>query len=230
MTAKKMLQKLHLSEDALQRIRGAVEQTERKTSGEIAVAIAVESDRYAFWELLAALIAGVAVYALLLPLSPAILTVYSAFFWHFDTWRLPAFLGITSFGLVGLLYALANIPAIDRLIVPRRVRSRAVFNRAMRYFSEAQVYDTKDRSGILIFVSYLEQEVRILADKGITAKISGDLWALIAEDLASGIGRTGAEETFIRAIERCGELLEQHFPAHKENPDELANALVILED
>jgi putative membrane protein len=225
-----MLQKLRLTDESLGRIRDAVEKAEGKTNGEIAVALIAESGQYAFWELLAALFAGAAAFALLLPFSALLQDQMGSFFWRFAAWRLPAFFGIVSFGLIALLYALVNVPAVDRLVIPRAVRSKTVLNRAVRYFSEGGVYDTKDRSGILIFVSYMEREVRIIADTGISAKISGDLWALIAEDLASGIGGAGAEGAFVRAIEQCGELLEQYFPAKHENPNELANALVILED
>ena len=225
-----MLQKLNLSEEALERLRAAVEKAERKTNGEIAVALTGESEPYAFWELFAAVIAGAIVCAALLPFTAAIQAALDSFFWHSAAWRLSAFFGITSFGLIALLYALANIPAIDRLIIPRAVRSRSVQNRAVRHFAESGVSGTKDRSGILLFVSYMEREVRIIADSGISAKISGDLWALIAEELASEIGGKDTEAAFTRAIERCGELLEQHFPAQNDNPDELSNAVVILED
>ena len=40
------------------------------------------------------------------------------------------------------------------------------------------------------------------------------------------IGHT--KEGFIGAIEKCGELLAEHFPAHSENPNELPDGLVIL--
>jgi putative membrane protein len=225
-----MLQKLDLTPDALERIRAIVEKTERKTNGEIAVALTGESEPYAFWELFAAVIAGAVVFAVLLPFTEAIQEALDSFFWHSAAWRLSAFFGITSFGLIALLYALANIPAIDRLIIPRAVRSRSVQNRAVRYFAESGVSGTKDRSGILLFVSYMEREVHIIADSGISAKISGDLWRLIADELASEIGGKDTELAFVRAIERCGELLEQHFPSQNDNPDELPNAVVILED
>ncbi|AEE15719.1 TPM domain-containing protein [Treponema brennaborense] len=235
-----MLKKLKLTDESLTRIREAVMKAESRTTGEIALAVTAESAAYSFRELLAALTAGVFIFALLLPFAHVIAELFENMMWHMPLWYLPAFYGITCFGLVALLFRIANVPAVDRLIVPRAVRSRAVYNRAVRYFAESGVYATKDHSGILIFVSYMEREVRIIADTGITAKISPGLWNLIAADLAEGLGTADAAGTFIRAVERCGELLEEYFPAvagsgaepngTAENPDELANGLVVLEE
>ena len=128
---------------------------------------------------------------------------------------------------------MANVPAIDRLIIPASVRRRTVYNRGLRHFVESGVYATENRSGILIFVSYMEREVRILADTGISAKIAPELWNLIAQDLAEGLGTNDATGAFVRAVERCGELLAEHFPAPQrpeDNPNELPDGLVILDD
>jgi putative membrane protein len=225
-----MLKKIRLSPQALERISDAVKKAEAKTSGEIALALTAESATYSFWELLFSVIAGSFVFFLMLPFADGIQRFLDRLFWSAAAWHLPAFYGITCFGLVLILFGVANVPAVDRIVVPRRVRKSAVMSRAERHFMQSGVCNTKDRSGILIFLSYLEREVRIIADTGISAKISNDLWQLIAEDLASGIGKVDAEAAFIRAVDRCGELLEQHFPAQKDNPDELPNHLVILED
>jgi putative membrane protein len=230
MTTRAMLKKARLSEASLENISAAVKDAESRTTGEIALALAAESASYSFWELLFAAIAGVFVFFVMIPFAPAIGNFLDSLFWTASTWQLPAFYGISCFGIVALLFGAANIPAIDRIVVPRRVRSRAVAHRAQRHFLQSGVCNTKDRSGVLIFLSYLEREVRIVADIGISEKISDDLWTIIAEDLAAGIGKEDAEAAFVRAVERCGELLAQHFPARDGDADELDNRLAILED
>ena len=91
------------------------------------------------------------------------------------------------------------------------------------------MYCTKENSGILIFVSYFERQVRIIADKGISAKISQDLWNLIADEMTESLAKNKVKEAYINAIERCGELLQEHFPCDKENENELGDTLVVLE-
>jgi putative membrane protein len=231
--AKTMLKKIRLTEAALDNISGAVKKAESRTTGEIALALTSESASYSFWELLFAVIAGAFAFFLMLPLAGPVQGLLNRLLWSSAVWHLPAFFGITCFGLTLILFPAANIPAIDRLIVPRRVRSRAVLSRAEQHFMQCGVCNTRDRSGVLIFMSYLEREVRIIADVGLSGKISNDLWGLIAEDFAAGIGREDTEAAFIRAVERCGELLAQHFPADESgglNPDEVSNHLFILED
>ena len=50
----------------------------------------------------------------------------------------------------------------------------------------------------------------------------------LADELAAGIKTGHTKEGFTGAIEKCGELLAEHFPAHSENPNELPDGLVIL--
>ena len=68
----------------------------------------------------------------------------------------------------------------------------------------------------------------VVADSGIAKKIPQDLWNIIADELAAGIKTGHTKEGFTGAIEKCGELLAEHFPAHSENPNELPDGLVIL--
>ena len=153
--------------------------------------------------------------------------------WGAYLWYVTAFFGITSFGSIGIVFLIANIPTVDRFIIPKTIRLQTVYNRALRHFVESGVYATKNRSGILIFVSYMEREVKILADTGISEKIAPELWNLIATDLAEGLGTEDATGAFIRAVERCGELLAEHFPSVEDevlNPNELPDGLVVLGD
>jgi putative membrane protein len=230
MTTRAMLKKARLSEAALEHISEAVKKAESRTTGEIALALIAESESYSFWELLFSVIAGAFVFFVMIPFAPAIRDFLDSLFWVSAPWHLPAFYGISCFGTVLILFGAANIPAVDRIVVPLRARSLAVERRAQRHFLQSGVCNTKDRSGVLIFLSYLEREVRIIADTGISTKISDSLWTIIAEDLAAGVGKEDAEAAFIRAVERCGELLSQHFPASPDDVDELDNHLAILED
>lgn len=225
-----LIKKLKLTDSSFARIKEAVAQAEQHTSGEIALALTYESDTYAFYELFAALTVGSLVFAVLLPFAQPLEQLLDSLFWQPSPVYLPLFLWMSCFGVIIACYCIFNIEPIDRRIVPRSAQYRAVWNRSLRCFTESGVYHTERHSGILIFVSYLERQVRIVADNGISKKISTDLWNLIAGELAAGISEGRAEDSFVQAVRRCGELLAEHFPAHKENPNELADGLVVLED
>jgi putative membrane protein len=229
MTAEKLVRKMKLSDADFAAIKDAVAREESRTTGEIALTAIPESSDYSFFELLASVILGAVAFAALLPLYGALAGFIDRMFWHVSAWYLPAAYGVISFAVIALFFAVANIPAIDRIVIPRASRKRAVYNRALKAFLESGVYATKERTGILIFVSWMEREVRIVADEGISAKIEQEEWDGIARDLAKGIKEGNAADACTLAVHRCGNLLAGHFPAKAENPNELPDGLVILE-
>ena len=231
MKYKTLIKKLKLSDSDFETIKSAVAEAESKTTGEIALAVTAESGRYCFWELLAANCFAALVLMVMLPFSDNIRALYRRLYWQNEpSWILPLFFIITCFAAIIIAFYIANIPAIDRLIIPRSVRKACVTNRAFRYFTECGIYDTAEHSGILIFVSYMERQVRIVADSGISKHISQDLWNLIADELAENIKKGNAALAFKTAVEKCGQLLAENFPPHEENPNEFPDGLVILED
>lgn len=227
----KTLKSAGLTEQDMLAIGEAVGKAEKHTNGEIAAALTPASHDYSFSELLFSLIMGAIVCAVLTVFSGGIFTWAQSLFWvDVPAWFMPGFIGGISFIAIVLCFWLANIPAIDRLVVPKAYRSLAVYRRALRHFTESGVYDTKEQSGILIFVSLLEREVRIIADRGICSKIEQSKWDAIASQLAAGFAKgSSSEKALIHAVEQCGELLARHFPPLKENPNELHDSLEILE-
>lgn len=231
MNSKTLVKKFNLSKEALERVSQCIKKAESKTSGEIVLAVAAESDDYSVWELFAALALSLASTIVMMPFADQIRNFYDSFNWAAPEWYLPAIYTFTSFSLVLLFFGLINlIPALDRLVIPKALKERLVSQRALRAFCELGVYATRERTGILIYVSFLEKQARVLADEGIAKKIGPDLWSLIVNGLAEEIGKKNVEGAFCEAVEKCGDLLAQYFPADKDdNPDELDDGVVILE-
>jgi len=229
MNRTKLLEKMHITAEDLSEIRSAVADAEEKTSGEIALAVTAESADYSFHELRAAVLLGAALFAALIPVHTTVTKIVENFFWAVPSWTTTAIYGFTAFLTIGVLFLFANIPLLDRAIIPRRIRSRMVYNRALRHFVESGVYATRDRTGILVFLSWMEREVRIIADKGISEKIDQATWNTLAETIALGVrdGKTAA--ALLEAVRECGRILADHFPADSINENELADGLVVLE-
>lgn len=230
MNRKSFIKKLALSEEALENIKKAVQNAEKNTSGEIVVAVAKESSDYSFWEILASLIVSLIVFCVMIPFSGMIRNFYESINWQAPEWYLSATYGFTIFLVVLVFFAFFNIPLFDRLIIPSFVKVKNVSDRAFRAFTETGTYCTKDHTGILIFVSFLERQVRVIADKGISEKISQDMWNLIASGLTDELKNGHNEEAFIDAIEKCGKLLSDFYPIKKDDVDELSDGLVLICD
>ena len=231
MKYKTLIKKLKLKDEDFEAIKKSVQEAEKHTTGEIAVAIAPESSNYSFWELFAANCAALIILAVMIPFTDKISALYNMIYWQNQpSWIVPLFYVVSAFAAIFIFFYLTNIPAIDKIIIPRSVKKICVTNRAFRYFTESGVYNTKEHSGVLIYISYMEKQVRIVADTGISAKISQDLWNLLADELAENIKKGNITEGLTTIIEKCGQLLSEKFPASEDNPNELKDGLVILED
>lgn len=233
MTTKALLARIKFTKDDFDKIKLAVEEAEKHTSGEIALAITAESSSYAFWELLFSSVTSFLLALCLLPLSPHLLKWIEYISWgetkNASIYLIAFFLFCVA-AIITVFYFLYNIPFFDRMVIPKEAREAAVSRFAIRHFAQSGVYATDNHNGILIFVSYFEREVRIVADKAIAGVISQDLWNLIADEMAENIGSKGMLDAFLCAIERCGSLLRENFPSDGSDRNELSDSLVILEN
>jgi len=195
-----------------QRIEQAVVAAEQKTAGEIVPMLVASSGRYAEVELTAVVI-GLVVGTL------------TAFIWH-DPWGwLQIYLLWPALGaLVG--FVVASVPAVKRRMLSQARISEAVHVRSLAAFTGQGLHHTKAHTGILILASLLEHRVIILADRGINEKVETGTWNQVVELITRGLQSGNACEAFCKAIERCGEILAQHFPRSPDDRDELSNKLV----
>ncbi|MGL4985931.1 MAG: TPM domain-containing protein [Treponemataceae bacterium] len=233
MTHKYFIKKIALQPEDFEAIKTTVSNIEKKTTGEIAIALISESDNYLLHELLFAFLVGVISFVTMVTQTHIIASFLDTILWHFNLWHISAFFGLATLAIMIGVFYLANIPFIDRLIIPSSAMKKSVYTRALRHFIESGVYQTREDSGILIFISYLEKEVRIIADSGVILKVSQAKWNEISQQLAQKIAQGFKEKkvasSLVEAVEICGSVLQEYFPAKADNPNELSDGLVILE-
>ncbi len=134
---------------------------------------------------------------------------------------LPAPLGaFAGYGLV------AAWPGLRRRLTPAAAIDDRVEMRAAAAFLEAEVFATRDRTGVLIFLALFEHRVVVLADSGIAAKVVPGEWKAISDRLAAGIREGRAAAALIEAIEACGRLLaERRVERRPDDVSELSDWL-----
>jgi len=213
----------------LEQIKGAVKEAESKTAGEIASAFIKESDNYAVYELTFAVMAGFVYFIIVTFFTHGIEHALQKMFWEYSSQYLLMFYGFSTFLVIALVYLLTNIPIIDRLIIPKKVMMEKVNQRAVRHFMESGVYNTADRTGILIFISYLERRVELLADRGISEKITGEKWHSIVRHIIDGIHAGQLVKHLTESIRECGDLLAEHYPIQPGDVNEIKDDIRILE-
>ncbi len=221
--------KLELTPEDQEIIKQAVKEAENKTSGEIATAIINASDDYAKYELYFAIMFGFVFFIVLMFFTNSIEAGIKKMSWEYSSHYLLMFFGFSTFLVMAVVYLLANIPLIDRWIVPKTVLKRKVNQRAVRHFLESGVFDTKDRTGILIFISRLEHRVELLADKGISEKIPQEKWDTILQHIIIGIKSDHLVKHLSESIRECGNLLAKHFPIQPDDVNELKDDIHFLE-
>jgi putative membrane protein len=195
--------------EAFLAVERAVEEAERTTSAEIVPMVVDRSDDYpgvrAAGAAVLAFIGGICVLGLGL-----------------DPWL---WLPPTQVGVFALASWSLGHRRILRHLIPARIRAERVDRTARLAFLENGLVDTRDRTGILIFISLLEHRVEILADRGIDRHVDDVVWDGLVERILAAIRERRAEEGLVEAIRECGELLAAHFPPRPDDTDELHNRL-----
>ncbi len=124
---------------------------------------------------------------------------------------------------------IASITPIRRLLTPKAFKRERVRQRAETQFLAHNLSATRDRTGVLIYVSAAEHMAELIADEGINAKVEPGTWDRAMQALIGGLKSGEPGEGFIAAIGLCGGVLAEHFPPRPlDNPNELPDAVVLL--
>jgi putative membrane protein len=124
-------------------------------------------------------------------------------------------------GLAGWVVEL--LPALKRLLAPAAMRHRAILRAARATFVERGVHYTRDRSGILVYVSWLEREIVLVADNGLERKMTGDARAQAERALTAAMAAGGA--AVARELERLAPALAAAMPHRADDINELPDAI-----
>ena len=192
------------------RVEEAIRAAETKTSGEIFCIIAQHASDYRLVPL-----AWAALIALMVP-APLL---------YFTLWPAAAIYLIQLLVFILTTIALSR-PAIRFALVPRRVKEDHAHALAMRQFFAQGLQHTEHRTGVLIFACAAERYAEIVADAGINAKVTPEVWRKAIDVLTTAIKEGRPGDGFIAAIEQCGAVLAEHFPPGALDRDELPNKLV----
>ncbi len=194
------------------RIAAEINAAEQRTSGEIVAVVSPNSDDYLHVPLLWATLV-----ALLLPFLLFQFTdlggtsVYTA--------QLLCFVFVA---------VVLSLPALRYRIVPRGLAHKRSHRHALDQFLSQDLHTTKNRTGVLIFVSVAERYGEIIADEGIYQKVEPKVWDEALAALLDHLKKREVEEGFVTAIRMSADVLAEHFPTGAEDEDELPNHLIIL--
>ncbi|HEY9536749.1 MAG TPA: TPM domain-containing protein [Kiloniellaceae bacterium] len=202
-----------LTDDEKRRLRQRIEAAERQTRGELVTVIARQSDAYLFIPLLwASLVA--------LSIPPVVVLA--------DLWIDLATVSTIQLATFLLLSLLFRWTPLKMRLTPKAIKLRRAARAAREQFLAQGVHNTSDRCGVLIYVSVAEHYVEILADRAIDAKVAQEEWDAIVAAFVTTVKQRRVAEGFEQAVDACGKLLAQHFPAAPGERNELPDHLIEL--
>lgn len=134
------------------------------------------------------------------------------------------FVVVVGSGLVAV--AFTYIPPIGRLMGGKALLSQVATRKAESVFLQEEVFWTRQRRGIMIFIAFFERCVIIRADKGITAVVPPHVWCGLEQQLINAIKNDRLFDGITTSIAQCGKLMEEHgFKITADDTDELPNTL-----
>jgi putative membrane protein len=176
-------------------IVAAVKAAEARTSGQIVCVLARQScDTGAQAALLAAALAMLTPWPLLALTQMPAQRVFAIQVFIF---MVTLLLGSTRLGLA---------------LIPRKRQRRQAFRAAVEQFFVRGVTRTRNRAGVLIFVSLAERYAHIIADDGLAQKITEAEWRETVDCLITDLREGRITDGFVGAIGRSGELLARAAP------------------
>lgn len=216
--------KQRFTENDLQRIKAAVKEAEQKISGEIVPVIVEKSGYYSIANYKGSLIGASLAFIIMIMLDRYVIHDASVTLYYDPVF---IFFVVILGGVIGAVVP-NFLPALMRMLVSQRHFDHATKQRAENAFLEEEVFNTRHRTGIMIFISFFEREVIVMADRGISKVVDQKQWDKIVADLISNIRMGKIVEGLEGAIKRCGEiLLEKGFLITADDVNELRDDLRI---
>ena len=185
-----------ISDEDRAAIAAAIRTAEQKTSGQIVCVLMRSASEYFYVPVLWA-----ALFGLVSPWPLIVLTEWS----------------VQRIFLVQILvFAVALLilswPPLRVALVPRAVRRARAHRAAVEQFFARGLTRTRERTGVLIFVSLAERYARIIADEGIASKVSNRDWQLAVDALTAHMRDGRIAQALVAAIQQCGAVLADHAP------------------
>jgi uncharacterized membrane protein len=99
--------------------------------------------------------------------------------------------------------------------------------RAAGVFERLQMHDTRERSGVLVYVALDDHRLAVIGDRGIHERVGHVYWERLVTALGSHFAEGRPGQGLIAVVDDLGRELERHFPRRPDDVDELTDALSV---
>lgn len=198
-----------LDEKASAAFKRAIEEIETASAAEVVIAVRRRSDGYRQ--------VNVAIGAVFAFVGLAIMLFTDERFSLASILVDPFVVGLLAGGAVELL------PDVKRRLTTPARRRHQVRRAARATFVERGVHVTRDRTGLLVYISWLEQQVVLVADSAIVAALTADALAAAEEALTAAMSRGGV--AVAEGLASLAPELHKSLPCRADDRNELPDAI-----
>jgi putative membrane protein len=227
---------MNISKQTYQRISQAITIAETRTAGEISCVIAPDVGDYAetpiVWAALLALVVPLAIVLSGFDPSNLLEQIRGWSAAHGVPAATAARTGIMAYAALqacvfAVIAAIMSLPAVRRSMTSGSVKAESVHRAALQHFTSHGLDQTRDRTGVLLFVALAEHRAEVIADEGIYSKVENSVWDEVNDLLLAGMKKNDVALAFEAAIARTGDILAEHVPPLSDNPNETPDRLEI---
>lgn len=98
-------------------------------------------------------------------------------------------------------------------------------DRAIEVFNKLSMYNTSQKTGVLIYIASEDHKLAIIGDKGIHTIVGSDFWQTIMESMQEKFIHESIFSGLLYGVIAVGEKLKEHFPEMRKPENELSNEI-----
>jgi putative membrane protein len=201
-----------------EKIKKAIDDLERTSTGELLTFITFKSSNYLYFRyVFSSVIALFIMFFYLVFLKNII-------FYNLDSNLIAMLLYLLVFTFC---FFISEKYFVLQYLIPNKVKKHKCEKQASIEFFKNGMYKTKDNTGILIYISILEKEVIVIGDEGINSKIESKSWDLLINTIIEGIKSKDLASGIVAGLKASNDLVKTHFPLKEEYLNEISNSLII---
>ncbi|KQB59925.1 MULTISPECIES: TPM domain-containing protein [Acidovorax] len=107
-------------------------------------------------------------------------------------------------------------------------KGQSARERAIELFSQLRVWDTEQKTGVLIYLLLADRAVEIVADRGIHAKVDSQEWSKVCRQMEADFSQSNFEDGVVGGIQAVTRHLKQHFPSDSNDRNELPDKPMVV--
>jgi uncharacterized membrane protein len=108
-------------------------------------------------------------------------------------------------------------------------RGQGSRGRALEVFGLERVWDTRDNTGVLLYILLSERDAQIVADRGFNDRVTTEEWERVCEVIENTASELGLAAAVEDAVNQIGTLARQRLPSAAQGENELSDELSVLE-